>query len=75
MSDTRFRLSYARPTSRVSAYKVIHIISAVNRRCNEVFELTKSVLKQNINKRNSILISPKNKTKITKTEVYRGSLN
>ena len=61
--ESRLRLLYTRPTSRVSAYKVIQSNSAVSNRCKEVLVLVIRVLKMSKKRANRILISPKNKIK------------
>lgn len=40
VKDNIFKLSYMRPTNKAIAYKDIHNISAVSRRCKAVFVLT-----------------------------------
>ena len=61
VSDSKFKLSYARPISKVKEYKVIQRSSAVNNKCNDVFVLVVKVLNRNRKSRSRMFVSPKNK--------------
>ena len=64
VSDRRFKLSYIKPTSKVSAYSVIHTNSAVKSRCKAVFTWVVSVVRSTKVRIITRFMSPKNKINV-----------
>lgn len=75
VSERRCKLSYITPTSKVNAYKVIHISSAVNSRCKAVFTCVVSVVISTKIRITARFVSPKNKVIVAILYLHVSTLN